>query len=102
MTQQASSGSPGSGGLAGGETRLKLLVVDDEQSIVDFIRLGMRYEGFQVEQAGDGYIALDLAQRLRPDVIILDVRLPTMDGLEVCRRLRQNEATADIPILMLT
>ena len=109
MTQQGTSGSARSTGAAGasgtpgsGETRLKLLVVDDEQSIVDFIRLGMRYEGFQVEQAGDGYIALDLAQRLRPDVIILDVMLPTMDGLEVCRRLRQNEATADIPILMLT
>lgn len=81
---------------------MRLLVVDDEQAIVDFIKLGMRYEGFQVEQAGDGYVALDLAQRARPDAIILDVMLPTMDGLEVCRRLRENEATANIPILMLT
>ena len=80
----------------------RLLVVDDEQSIVDFIRLGMRYEGFQVDQAGDGYIALDLAQRLKPDLIILDIMLPIMDGLEVCRRLRMNEATANIPIIMLT
>jgi two-component system, OmpR family, response regulator MprA len=84
------------------ERKLRLLVVDDEQAIVDFIRLGMRYEGFQVEQASDGYIAIDLAQRVRPDVIILDVMLPTMDGLEVCRRLRESEATANIPILMLT
>jgi two-component system, OmpR family, response regulator MprA len=84
------------------ERKLRLLVVDDEQAIVDFIKLGMRYEGFQVEQAGDGYIAIDLAQRLQPDVIILDVMLPTMDGLEVCRRLRESEATANIPILMLT
>ena len=80
----------------------RLLVVDDEQSIVDFIKLGMRYEGFQVDQAGDGYIAIDLAQRLRPDAIILDIMLPTMDGLEACRRLRESEATANIPILMLT
>ena len=84
------------------ERKLRLLVVDDEQAIVDFIKLGMRYEGFQVEQAGDGYIAIDLAQRLQPDVIVLDVMLPTMDGLEVCRRLRESEATANIPILMLT
>lgn len=84
------------------ERKSRLLVVDDEQAIVDFIRLGMRYEGFQVEQASDGYIAIDLAQRFQPDAIILDVMLPTMDGLEVCRRLRENEATANIPILMLT
>lgn len=81
---------------------MRLLVVDDEQAIVDFIKLGMRYEGFQVEQASDGYIAIDLAQRFQPDAVILDVMLPTMDGLEVCRRLRGNEATANIPILMLT
>ncbi|HEU0028870.1 MAG TPA: response regulator transcription factor [Ktedonobacterales bacterium] len=84
------------------ERKLRLLVVDDEQAIVDFIKLGMRYEGFQVEQAGDGYVAIDLAQRVHPDVIILDVMLPTMDGLEVCRRLRGSEATSNIPILMLT
>jgi two-component system response regulator MprA len=80
----------------------RVLVVDDEQAIVDFIKLGMRYEGFQVDQASDGYIAIDLAQRLQPDAIILDVMMPTMDGLEACRRLRENEATANIPILMLT
>jgi two-component system response regulator MprA len=79
-----------------------LLVVDDEQPIVDFIRLGMRYEGFRVEEAPDGQIGLDLAQRLRPDVIILDIMLPDLDGLKVCRRLRAAPATADIPILMLT
>lgn len=81
---------------------LRALVVDDEQAIVDFIKLGMRYEGFQVDHAGDGYVAIDLAQRLHPDVIVLDILLPMMDGLETCRRLRENEATANIPILMLT
>jgi two-component system response regulator MprA len=95
--------TPGAQGKAAdGDTRPRLLIVDDEQSIVDFIRLGMRYEGFRVEEAGDGVLGLDLAQRLRPDVIILDIMLPGMDGLEVCRRLRASEATADIPILMLT
>jgi two-component system response regulator MprA len=62
----------------------------------------MRYEGFQVEHTGTGYGALDLAAHLRPDIIILDVMLPDLDGLEVCQRLRGTEATADIPILMLT
>ena len=97
-TPLAGQGKPG----AESDTRPQLLVVDDEQGIVDFIRLGMRYEGFRVEDAGDGVQGLDMAQRLRPDVIVLDVMLPGMDGLEVCRRLRASEATIDIPILMLT
>jgi two-component system response regulator MprA len=97
-TPRAGQDTPG----AESDTRPKLLVVDDEQGIVDFIRLGMRYEGFRVEDAGDGVQGLDMAQRLRPDVIVLDVMLPGMDGLEVCRRLRASEATIDIPILMLT
>ena len=84
------------------ETRPKLLVIDDEQSIVDFIRLGMRYEGYRVEDADNGIAGFDLAQKLHPDLIILDVMMPGLDGLEVCRRLRENEATAEIPILMLT
>jgi two-component system, OmpR family, response regulator MprA len=87
---------------SGDDSRLTLLVIDDEQGIVDFIRLGMRYEGFRVEDAGDGVTGFDLSQRLKPNLIILDVMLPGMDGLEVCRRLRENEATCDIPILMLT
>jgi two-component system, OmpR family, response regulator MprA len=97
-------GTSASGGRAGpGEdTRPRLLVIDDEQSIVDFIRLGMRYEGFRVEEAGDGVTGFDLAQQLLPQLIILDVMLPGMDGIEVCQRLRESEATADIPILMLT
>jgi two-component system response regulator MprA len=100
--RDAASGPQTPGQTPGAERKPRLLVVDDEQAIVDFIKLGMRYEGFQVDQAGDGYIAIDMAQRLQPDAIILDVMLPTMDGLEACRRLRENEATANIPILMLT
>ena len=93
---------PGAQGKSGDETKPRLLVVDDEQSIVDFIKLGMRYEGFKVEDAGDGVSGLDIAQRTRPDLIVLDVMLPGMDGIEVCQRLRMSEATSDIPILMLT
>jgi DNA-binding response OmpR family regulator len=81
---------------------LKVLVIDDAENIIEFIRLGLRYEGFQVESAPEGEQGVTLAQRLNPDLIILDVMMPGMDGLEVCRRLRANPTTSDIPILMLT
>lgn len=81
---------------------LKALIVDDEENIIELIRLGLRYEGFQVEAAADGEQGVTMAQRLTPDVIILDVMMPGIDGLEVLRRLRSNPITSDIPILMLT
>jgi two-component system response regulator MprA len=89
-------------GAAASESGPLLLVIDDEHAIVDFIRLGMRYEGFRVVDAADGQSGLDLAQRLRPDVLVLDIMLPGIDGLQVCRRLRANPLTANLPILMLT
>ncbi len=82
---------------------LKVLVIEDEENIVELIRLGLRYEGFQVESAADGLEGIAAAQRLDPAIVILDLGLPgSIDGLEVCRRLRQNPTTKDIPILMLT
>jgi two-component system response regulator MprA len=82
---------------------LKVLVIDDEESIIDFIKLGLHYEGFQVESSSDGEQGIVAAQRINPDVIILDVMMPGgIDGLEVCRRLRANPTTSDIPVLMLT
>src|SRR5579859_5296795 len=80
---------------------LKILVIDDEANIIEFIRLGLRYEGFQVESAANGELGVTAAQRLNPDLIILDVMMPGIDGLEVCRRLRSNPTTQDVPILML-
>ena len=85
-----------------GQTPLTVLVIDDQENIIEFIKLGLKYEGFLVESAMDGPQGLDTAQRLNPDLIILDLMLPGMDGLEVCRRLRKNPTTQDIPILMLT
>ncbi|MBA2287447.1 MAG: response regulator transcription factor [Ktedonobacteraceae bacterium] len=81
---------------------LKALVIDDEKTIIEFIELGLRYEGFQVESARDGQEGLTAAQRVNPDIIILDLMMPGIDGLEVCRRLRSNPVTQDAPILMLT
>jgi two-component system, OmpR family, response regulator MprA len=79
-----------------------VLVIDDEESIVDLIKLGLKYEGFEVVAASDGEEGIDAAQRANPIFIILDWMLPDMDGLEVCRRLRSNPTTHDIPILLLT
>ena len=83
---------------------LKVLVIEDEENIVELIKLGLRYEGFQVEAASDGLQGLSAAQRINPDMVILDLGLPpgSIDGLEVCRRLRINPTTQDIPVLMLT
>jgi len=84
------------------QPRLKVLVIDDEENIIEFIRLGLRYEGFQVDSASDGEQGVIAAQRTNPDLVILDVMMPGIDGLEVCRRLRANPTTHDVPILMLT
>lgn len=84
------------------QQKLKVLVIDDEINIIEFIKLGLGYEGFQVDSAMDGPQGLAAAQRIAPDIVILDLMLPGMDGLEVCRRLRTNPTTQDVPVLMLT
>ena len=76
-----------------------ILVVDDERHIVDLVRLYLDKEGFAVVAARDGREALQLAARHDPDLVVLDLMLPEMDGLEVTRELRR---TSDVPILMLT
>ncbi len=80
----------------------KVLIVEDEENIVEFIKLGLRYEGFQVESCDNGIDGVTVAQRLLPSLVILDLMLPGIDGLEVCRRLRSNPTTRDVPVLMLT
>lgn len=77
----------------------RILVIDDEPKITNFIRRGLIYEGYRVEVAYAGEEGLVKARDWPPDVVILDVMLPDLDGLEVCRRLRQ---ASDVPILMLT
>lgn len=78
----------------------KILVVEDEVKIARFIELELKYEGYSVEIANDGRAGLDLAQNGDFDMVLLDLMLPHMSGIEVCRRLRQNGN--DIPIIMLT
>jgi len=84
------------------QTTAPVLVIDDEESIIDLIKLGLKYEGFEVVAASDGEEGIASAQRTNPIFIILDWMLPDMDGLEVCRRLRSNTTTHDTPILLLT
>lgn len=77
----------------------RILVIEDEPKIADFLRRGLTYEGFTVEVAFDGESGLKAARDTPPDLVILDVMLPGLDGYEVCRRLR---AAGPVPILMLT
>jgi len=79
-----------------------ILVVDDEKDIVELMRYNLVQAGFRVVSAFDGQQALDLARRERPDLVVLDLMLPTLPGTEVARLLRQEEKTRSIPIVMLT
>jgi two-component system, OmpR family, alkaline phosphatase synthesis response regulator PhoP len=77
-----------------------ILLVDDEPSIVSLAKMYLEREGFRVESAGDGLLAIETVEKLRPALLVLDVMLPGADGFEVCRRLRG--AGNQIPIIMLT
>jgi two-component system OmpR family response regulator len=81
-------------------TQQEVLVVDDEPSIVDAVATALRYEGFSVREASTGRAALAAAQEAPPDLVVLDVMLPDLDGLEVTRRLRADGIR--VPILFLT
>jgi two-component system, OmpR family, response regulator MprA len=77
----------------------RVLVVEDDPEITDVLRRALRNEGYEVRAAGDGAQALDAASEFVPDLVVLDLGLPRLDGVEVCRRLR---ADGDVPILILT
>lgn len=77
----------------------QILVIEDEQRIAQFIERGLIFEGYRVEVAHDGRIGLQMARDNPPDLVVLDWMLPGLDGLEVCKRLRQ---ASNVPILMLT
>lgn len=79
-----------------------VLIVDDEDDILALLAYNFKRAGFEVELARDGVEALEKAARLQPDVIILDIMMPNMDGIEVCRRIRRDARLRTTPILMLT
>jgi two-component system, OmpR family, alkaline phosphatase synthesis response regulator PhoP len=77
-----------------------ILIVDDKRNIVELANLYLTEEGFQVITAGDGVTALEKVEQYKPDLVLLDIMLPQMDGWEVCRRLRKSGN--NVPIIMLT
>src|SRR5215210_1284539 len=79
--------------------RPRILVVDDERHIVDFVAMGLEGRGMEVRGALDGPTALKDLERFRPDVVVLDLMLPGLSGLEVCRRTRTR---SNVPILILS
>jgi DNA-binding response OmpR family regulator len=80
-------------------TSSSILVADDEDSIVQLAKLYLSKEGYRVHAARDGQEALEVARRLKPDLIVLDLMMPRLDGWEVCRRLRKE---SNVPVIMLT
>ena len=79
-----------------------VLIVEDEADVVDLLRYNLIKAGFSVLVAGDGLKGLEIARKNRPDVIVLDLMLPGMDGYYVCKDLRKDSDTEAVPILMLT
>ncbi len=91
--------TPSPNGSEERERAARVLVVDDEPMIVEMLTMGLNYEGFEVSVARTGFEALEVARDRKPDLVVLDVMLPGVDGVEVCKRLR---AQGNVGILMLT
>ena len=89
--------------MESGRTKPLVLTVDDEEHITELIAMGLGFNGFEVQRVSSGRAALAAVDTQRPDLIILDVMLPDLNGFEVARRLRQNErASSSVPIIFLT
>jgi DNA-binding response OmpR family regulator len=83
-------------------TKGNILIIDDEKDLIELVRYNLEKEGYRVASACDGESGLTAAFQTMPDIVIVDLMLPGIDGLEVCHRLRSESRTAQIPILMLT
>lgn len=79
-----------------------LLVIDDEMDIAETVKIRLEVNGYSVALAYDGLDGIEKAAKTRPDLILLDILMPQVDGFEVCRRLRQIPETKNIPVIMLT
>ncbi|MBM3399046.1 MAG: response regulator transcription factor [Bacteroidetes bacterium] len=80
----------------------KILVVDDELDILEIIRHALNKEGFEVHIAANGFQAVEQTRKIKPDLILMDVMMPVMDGMEACRQLKEDNDTKNIPIVFLT
>jgi two-component system alkaline phosphatase synthesis response regulator PhoP len=86
----------------GGGKKKTILVVDDEKDLLELISYNLQRNGYEVLTAANGAVALEMAQRQVPDMVLLDLMLPGLDGTEVARRMKADPRTANIPIIMLT
>lgn len=102
MNRQHFTRGNGDGNSNGNGHRPTILIVDDEPAIRVLIDAALDGAGFHVLEAEDGYGALETAIKERPNLVLLDIGLPGLNGLEVCRRLRDDARTADTPVLFLT
>ena len=84
------------------QAKKKILIVDDEKQLVSLVKLHLEMAGYEVVSAGDGEKALSISREEKPDLIILDLMLPKLDGWEVCKRLRMELGSGSTPVIMLT
>src|SRR5262249_15425240 len=94
--------SSAASGMRSGVSQPRILIIEDERALTKVLAYNLQREGYETIIAHDGQEGLRRAQTLLPDLIILDLMLPVMNGLEVCRELRAGERTREIPIVMLT
>ena len=80
----------------------RILIVDDEKDILEMLKYNLEKEGFDVNSALNGKSAVEIAGKIKPDLILLDIMMPEMDGLEVLTRLKGKTETATIPVILLT
>src|SRR5947207_3861917 len=80
----------------------KILIVDDDPDILEFLSYNLKKEGYEIRTAANGRLALKEAEKFLPDIILLDVMMPEMDGIETCRLLRENPDFKDVYIIFLT
>lgn len=83
-------------------SKKNILIVEDEESLLKLESVLLTSRGYNVKEAADGQAALDAIGSMKPDLVLLDIMLPMVDGFEVCRQIKNNEATRHIPVIMLT
>ena len=83
-------------------SKKKILIVEDEESLLKLESILLTSRGYEVKGVADGRSALEAIAAVKPDLVLLDIMLPEMDGFEVCRQIKSNEATRHIPVIMLT
>ena len=83
-------------------SKKKILIVEDEESLLKLESILLTSRGYEVKGVADGQAALDILPSMKPDLVLLDIMLPEIDGFEVCRQIKGSEATKHIPVIMLT